>query len=50
MRKIRLNIAYSALEGVNLTGVGLDLVAELHSFLLGLSQCIIVLVHSLVQI
>lgn len=37
MRNVRLKMAYSALEGIDLTGVGLDLVAEFHSFLLGLS-------------
>ena len=41
---------YSALERVDLAGVGLDLVPVLHALLLGLTQCIIVLVHSLVQI
>lgn len=50
LRKVKLNMAYGALQGVDLAGVGLDLVTELHSLLLGLSQCIVVLVHSLVQI
>lgn len=50
MRMVRLNMAYGALEGIDLAGIGLDLVAELHSLLLGQSQCIIVLGHSLVQI
>lgn len=42
--------AHSALERVDLTGVGLDLVSVLHGLLFGLTQCIIVLSHSLVQI
>lgn len=50
IKMVRLNMAYGALEGIDLAGVGLDLVAELHSLLLGLSQCIVVLIHSLVQI
>lgn len=41
---------HSSLEGVDLTGVGLDLVPVLHALLLGLTQCIIVLIHSLVQV
>lgn len=41
---------HSALERVDLAGVGLDLVPVLHALLLGLTQCIVVLVHSLVQI
>lgn len=35
MSKVRLKIAHGALEGVDLTDVGLDLVAELHSLLFG---------------
>lgn len=41
---------HSALQWVNLASVGLDLVSEFHGLLLGLTQCIIVLVHGLVQI
>lgn len=41
---------HSALEWVDLTGVGLDLVPVLHALLLGLTQWIVVLIHSLVQI
>lgn len=41
MKKIKLNmrlsVAYSALEGIDLASVGLDLVAELRHLHLGLS-------------
>lgn len=49
MRKVATN-THSALQWVNLASVGLDLVSEFHGLLLGLTQCIIVLVHGLVQI
>ena len=41
---------HGALEGVDLTGVGLDLVAVLHHLLLGLAQSVIVLVGCLGQV
>lgn len=41
---------HSALEGIDLAGVGLDLVSVLHHLLLGLAQCIIILVGGLGQV
>ena len=41
---------HGALEGVDLAGVGLDLVAVLHHLLLGLAQRVIVLIGCLGQV
>lgn len=41
---------YGALEGVDLTGVGLDLVSELHGLLSGLFQSLVVFTDCLVQV
>lgn len=41
---------HSALEGIDLAGVGLDLVSVLHHLLLGLAQCVIILVGGLGQV
>lgn len=41
---------HSALERVDLAGVGLDLVSELHGLLPGLLQGLVVLTHRLVQV
>ena len=41
---------HSALEGIDLAGVGLDLVSVLHHLLLGLAQRVIVLVGCLGQV
>lgn len=41
---------HSALERIDLAGVGLDLVSILHHLLLGLAQCVIVLVGCLGQV
>lgn len=41
---------YGAFKRVDLAGVGLDLVSELHGLLSGLLQCIIVLSYNLVQV
>ena len=41
---------YVAFEGVDLAGVGLDLVSELHGLLTGLFQGLVVLTHCLVQV
>lgn len=41
---------YGAFEGVNLTGVGLDLMPELHRLLSGLFQCLVVFIYCLVQV
>lgn len=41
---------HSALEGIDLTGVGLDLVSELHALQLGLFESLVVLAHCLVKV
>lgn len=41
---------YVAFERVDLAGVGLDLVSELHGLLPGLLQRLVVLTHCLVQV
>lgn len=50
MSCVRWAGTHSALEGIDLTGVGLDLVSVLHHLLLGLAQCVIVLVCCLGQV
>lgn len=41
---------HGALEGIDLAGVGLDLVSVLHHLLLGLAQRIVVLIGCLGQV
>lgn len=41
---------HGALEGINLAGVGLNLVSVLHHLLLGLAQRIVVLIGRLGQV
>lgn len=45
-----LPLAHRALEGINLAGVGLDLVPVLQHLLFGLPQCIVVFVGRLRQV
>lgn len=43
-------LTYGAFEGVDLAGVGLDLMSEIHGLLPGLLQGLVVLTHRLVQV
>lgn len=50
LTRVEVCVTYGAFERVDLTGVSLDLVSELHCLLPGLLQGLVVLTHCLVQV